>query len=271
MCYSAIIKQKTRGFNIPIDVRDDGKFWDEFFIQQKTDPKKYQVAAEDGRIFPYYYAPVLVNLENCYQYLPMRYQLFPSSPMYKDDPKHLSLFNARRDTLTKPNGLWGPLLEHNRGIVVLESFFEWVEVKDLVRAGVVTLDEIKNRFETIEVAKKKMALSIGKPYKKTKTASLPAIERKIEICFRPETTETILAPVIWDCRTLENGYSLFSFALLTDDPPIEVRQAGHDRCPIFLSDEAALNWLDPKNTDTRQLIASLDQRQTVKYVHRLAA
>jgi putative SOS response-associated peptidase YedK len=37
-----------------------------------------------------------------------------------------------------------------------------------------------------------------------------------------------------------------SFAIITDDPPAFVRDAGHDRCPIFLADSAFGEWLDAR-------------------------
>jgi len=62
-----------------------------------------------------------------------------------------------------------------------------------------------------------------------------------------------------------------SFAAITDDPPEEVRAAGHDRCIIPIKPEHAGAWLapDPKNLAARYAI--LDDRERPYYEHRLAA
>jgi putative SOS response-associated peptidase YedK len=51
---------------------------------------------------------------------------------------------------------------------------------------------------------------------------------------------------------------LVSFAAITDDPPAEVRQAGHDRCPVRLTPDAALRWLQPEGCSDVELLALLD-------------
>lgn len=64
---------------------------------------------------------------------------------------------------------------------------------------------------------------------------------------------------------------LQSFAAITDEPPPEIAAAGHDRVPINLTWEAALQWLQPQGRSDAELQALLDQRQRPFYQHRLAA
>lgn len=266
MCYSAIIKKRAKELGFDVEIRSDFEFWDQFYDHQRKEPAKFKEAAEDGRIFPHYFAPVLAFQNDGYAYAPMRYQLFPSA--FKNDPKHLSLFNARRDNLLESK-IWNPLLSHGRGLVFLESFFEWVEVRDLVKGGVVSLKQVEEKFASAELEKKKICLASGKKYKPSKTALTPAIDRKIEIQFQPNITNGILAPVIFDKHRLDDGFEMYSFALLTDEPQPEVAAAGHDRSPIFLKPDAALGWLNPE-TKVEDALRQLDTRQTVFFAHRLA-
>jgi putative SOS response-associated peptidase YedK len=55
--------------------------------------------------------------------------------------------------------------------------------------------------------------------------------------------------------------------LITDDPPPEVAAAGHDRCPINLTREAAEAWLSPQGRDRNELFELLEQRQQPYYEH----
>ena len=63
---------------------------------------------------------------------------------------------------------------------------------------------------------------------------------------------------------------LYSMALITDEPPSEVVQAGHNRCPINLTREAALAWLGPQGRKVSELFEILSQRHRPYYEHRIA-
>jgi Uncharacterized conserved protein len=49
---------------------------------------------------------------------------------------------------------------------------------------------------------------------------------------------------IWDSWLDQaSGEEVHSFAILTTEPPQDVLDAGHDRCPIFLPTEKAFEWI----------------------------
>lgn len=267
MCYSAMLKQKSKLLGIDIQIRTDVDTWEEFERLQSQDPASFKLST-DGRVFPKWFGPVLIFQNDEFKYLPMRYELWPSN--FKEEPKNLSLFNARRDNLLKSN-VWNRLIGKNHGLVCLERFYEWVEVRDLVSAGVISLKEVEKKFEAIELEKKKKALAAGKKYKATPTALKKAIDRKIEISFFPETTDTILAPVIFDVTKMENGDQFYSFALITDEPQPEVAAAGHDRSPVFLNSAGAIEWLNSEGKSPEDIIATLDKTKSVLYKHAIAA
>ncbi len=64
------------------------------------------------------------------------------------------------------------------------------------------------------------------------------------VANQPE--QVLLAAAIWD-RWVDRstGEIVESFAIITNDPPQFILDTGHDRCPIFLNDEAVPEWLDP--------------------------
>ena len=76
---------------------------------------------KDARIFPGWYAPVMV-MENGRRVIkPMRYQCRPSGMPATFDRTHAGTYNARRDNL---GGFWKDLFGYKHGIAVVNAFFE---------------------------------------------------------------------------------------------------------------------------------------------------
>lgn len=274
MCYSVMIKAKEAGddsFKKFYDGIVDDVFlddWTQIYKFNQNDPKFFKLPDENGRIFPNVFAPIVIrDKTGTSQIVPMRYQIWPRT--FEKDPQYLSLFNARYDNLTKPQGLWHHLFGKQHGLIVIEKFYEWVQVSDLIKAGVVSLSEIKDEFHKQEIKRKKESLAKGKPYKPTKTMLLDPMNRKIEIAFTPQRKKKIIVPVIYDEHKLPNGYVLKSFAILTDEPTPEVAAAGHDRSPIFLSNDATQVWLEPWKFGANDLLDLLHKREDVHYSHEL--
>ena len=64
---------------------------------------------------------------------------------------------------------------------------------------------------------------------------------------------------------------LYSFAAITDEPPVEIAAAGHDRCVIPLKPENLDAWLNPDPGELSALQSLLDDRDRPYYEHRMAA
>jgi putative SOS response-associated peptidase YedK len=73
--------------------------------------------------------------------------------------------------------------------------------------------------------------------------------------FSPRDRQDMLVPCLWD-KWEQGGHVLNSFALITDEPPAEVAAAGHDRCPVNLTREAAEAWLRPRERSVAELLES---------------
>lgn len=62
------------------------------------------------------------------------------------------------------------------------------------------------------------------------------------IRFFPDDREAMWVPCLYD-RWQGDGYGIESFAIITDDPPPEVAERGHDRCPIYPGWQHIDAWL----------------------------
>ncbi|MFV8250477.1 SOS response-associated peptidase [Bdellovibrio bacteriovorus] len=76
----------------------------------------------------------------------------------------------------------------------------------------------------------------------------------------------LTAAGIWDTWTdRESGEVLESFAIITGEPPADVLEAGHDRCPIFLPENSWGPWLDG-NLKDKELVEFLkNSREVVEF------
>nr|BFD66764.1 hypothetical protein HAGR004_17860 [Bdellovibrio sp. HAGR004] len=72
-----------------------------------------------------------------------------------------------------------------------------------------------------------------------------------------KSRQPLTAAGIWDSWTDEaTGKTFESFAILTAEPPADILEAGHDRCPLFLREDAWDPWME----------AQLSPKQTVEFL-----
>jgi putative SOS response-associated peptidase YedK len=205
MCFSLEIELNIQKLSKLFNAQLSAKEFFYFAKQREINPKVFRRPENDGRLYPNYFAPVMVYENNQRIFKPMRYRLRPYGSK-EEIPTKFNVFNARIDSLDKRK-TWKNLIARNHGLVPFKRFFEWVE------------DENK---------KKKL------------------------ISFKPNISpiENIMwAPCVFDLwKSYEDSNSYFySFAIITDDPPNEILEAGHDRCPIFLNNSKIDSWLTTKN------------------------
>ncbi len=79
---------------------------------------------QDARIFPGYYAPVMVMEDGKRVLKPMRYQCRPAGKPAFFDTRFPGTYNARRDTL---EGFWKGQFGFTHGVIVVNAFYEHVE------------------------------------------------------------------------------------------------------------------------------------------------
>ncbi|MBS1982761.1 MAG: SOS response-associated peptidase family protein [Bdellovibrionales bacterium] len=89
------------------------------------------------------------------------------------------------------------------------------------------------------------------------------------VAFASDSAPLLTAAGIWEeWISPETGEVVRSFALLTDEPMPFVAQTGHDRSPLFLTDEGAQRWLSSDGENPAALKKLL---QRYKFVPKLSA
>ena len=203
-------------------------------LNRLSDLKRTEPFERDRRIFPMYYAPVVVGEDDRRWIRPMRYTCrLPGKPA-NYDVRYPGTYNARRDNL---GGFWKSLYGHHHAILVITSFFENVA---------------SNLYE-------KRAL---KPDEKP---------RNLVLHFDPEPRTPMLVACLWAHWTGKDGPELFSFAAITDDPPPEIAATGHNRCVIPVKPQNLDEWLRPEGVRLERLEEILSDRERPFYEHRIAA
>ena len=198
-----------------------------------SDLRRTELNDEDSRIFPAWYAPVLVVENGRRVVKPMRYQCRPAGKPAFYDTKFPGTYNARRDSL---GGFWKEQFGLSHGLIVANAFFENVS---------------RHRMQQRELA----------PGER---------EENVVLEFRPRPTQDMLIACLWSHWRAPGQPDLLSFAAITDDPPPEVAAAGHDRCIIPIKPQYVEAWLNPAG-DRAAMQAILDDRERPYYEHRMAA
>ncbi|WP_263770105.1 SOS response-associated peptidase family protein [Propionivibrio soli] len=195
---------------------------------RRTEPQE-----RDHRIYPGYYAPVMVEEGGQLVLKPMRYQCRPQGKPALYDRKFPGTYNARRDNL---EGFWKGQFGHTHALVVATCFFENVS---------------RHRLEGRELAE----------------GEAP---ENVVLKFEPPPGTLMHIACLWSRWSGPEEPDLLSFAAITDAPPPEVAAAGHDRCIIPITRDNVHDWLTP-NGDRQRAYAILDARERPYYEHKLAA
>ena len=222
----------------------EGISWCEHKIRELSRVERKE---NDSRIYPRWYAPVIVMEGHERVIRPMRYLCRPEnmpeamfSPEYKRVvPFELAregCYNARRDNLER---FWRNQFTVKHGYMVIHSFFENVELH-------------KYEHRELDVANGEKS-------------------KNLIIHFNPRAQEPMKVACLWAHIERDGGYPLESFAAITDEPPPEVAAAGHDRCLIPLATPSIEAWLHPTDGSFEEMYAALDNRVRPFYDHRLAA
>jgi putative SOS response-associated peptidase YedK len=133
------------------------------------------------------------------------------------------LNNARRDNLEK---FWGDQFGHHHALLVVESFFENVQLHAMEHRELKAGEEAQN----------------------------------VVLQFTPEPAEPLLVACLWSQWTDPNEPDVRGFAAITDEPPADVVAAGHDRCIVNLKPEHVEAWLTPEGRSPEELQTILSDR-----------
>jgi putative SOS response-associated peptidase YedK len=188
-----------------------------------SDLRRSEPTSEDNRIFPMVYAGVIIKQDGQNVLTPMRYFCRPAGKPAFYDKKFPGLYNARRDNLEK---FWGDQFGHHHALMVVESFYENVQLHALEHRELNAGEEARN----------------------------------VVLQFTPEPRQPLLIACLWSHWKDPKEPEVRGFAAITDEPPADVAAAGHDRCIINLKPEHVDVWLTPEGRSTEVLQAILSDR-----------
>jgi putative SOS response-associated peptidase YedK len=204
------------------------------YVERLANLGRRESRPDDGRIFPMYFAPVVVNEGNHRIIRPMRYTCRLAGKPAFYDRKFPGTYNARRDNL---EGFWSEAYGTNHAVMLVDSFFENVPT---------------HLFE-------RRALGDGEP------------ETNTVLHFQPNPPDAMIVACLWSHWSGQDEPDLDSFAAITDEPPPEIAATGHQRCIICLQANSVAEWLAPGGLTRGRLEEILSARTPVIYEHRKAA
>jgi putative SOS response-associated peptidase YedK len=199
-----------------------------------SDLSRGETTSSDDRIFPMVYAGVIIKRDGQNILTPMRYFCRPAGKHAFYDKKFPGLYNARRDNLEK---FWGEQFGHHHALMVVESFFENVQLHAMEHRELKAGEEAQN----------------------------------VVLQFTPEPAQPLLVACLWSHWTDSKEPDVRGFAAITDEPPPDVAAAGHDRCIINLKPEHVEAWLTPEGRSGTELQAVLSDRAIPVIQHAEAA
>jgi putative SOS response-associated peptidase YedK len=95
--------------------------------------------------------------------------------------------------------------------------------------------------------------------------------KNVVLHFTPRPAYPLLVACLYADWSDPKEGRLQSFAAITDEPPPEVKAAGHDRCIINLRPENVATWLTPEGRSDQELQAILSDRQRPYFEHEVMA
>ena len=201
-----------------------------WLIEKLENLRRTTVEPSDSRIFPFWYAPVVVETSRGRVVEPMRYHCRGHGKPENSDERFPGLYNARRDNL---DGYWREQFGSHHGVIVIQAFYE----------------------------------NVGRHVYEHRAKVPGEREENLVICFQPQSSEPLIVPCLWDEWQLPERPRLLSFAAITDLPPPEIAAAGHDRCVVVLAQRNVSAWLQPSGRNAAEFHHLLSDRDPVVFTH----
>lgn len=98
----------------------------DWILAKLADARRTQLTDRDSRIFPGYYAPVMIVEHGKRVIRPMRYQCRLAGKPASYDVRYPGTYNARRDSL---EGFWRGQFGHTHALMIVNAFYEHVSKK----------------------------------------------------------------------------------------------------------------------------------------------
>jgi putative SOS response-associated peptidase YedK len=88
--------------------------------------------------------------------------------------------------------------------------------------------------------------------------------------FTPKPAQSMLIACLYSHWTDAKEPDVRGFAAITDEPPPDVSDAGHDRCIINLLPQHVVSWLTPEGRNRADLQSILSDKAVSFYRHQSA-
>ena len=78
----------------------------------------------------------------------------------------------------------------------------------------------------------------------------------------------MIAPGLYDVwYDKAHDFHMHSFAIITTDPPKEIKEMKHDRCPVILKEQFYNEWLSPHSLSLPQARKLLNESEPITFSH----
>jgi len=203
-------------------------------LRRLADIKRTEPAERDSRLYPFYFAPIVIHDGKQKKIIPARYHCRIAGKPAIIDRKLPGLFNARRDSL---ESYWKELFGQHHAVIRITSFFENVPLH-------------KSEHRELREGEE---------------------EQNVVLHFNPKPTQPLNIACIYSRWQSPGEHDLVSFAAITDEPTPEVAAAGHDRTIIMLKKDNVASWLSPQSHSIEELYRMFDDSEQPYFEYRKAA
>lgn len=93
-------------------------------LSRKPQSTKFRYCDDDGRFYPNWFAPVIIQQDSEKRIVPMRYRVRPRGSD-KEVPTKYNMYNAKVESLLSAHN-WQKLIGRNHAVVAVRQFYEYV-------------------------------------------------------------------------------------------------------------------------------------------------
>lgn len=98
-------------------------------LSRKPQASKFKWCEDDGRFYPNWFAPVVVQQNSEKRIVPMRYRIRPHGSD-KEVPTKYNMFNAKVESLNTRQS-WRHLIGRNHAVIAIKQFYEFVNKNEI--------------------------------------------------------------------------------------------------------------------------------------------
>jgi putative SOS response-associated peptidase YedK len=93
-------------------------------LSRRSQSTKFRYCDDDGRFYPNWFAPVIIQQDSTKRIVPMRYRVRPHGSD-KEVPTKYNMYNAKIESLLSAQN-WRKLIGWNHAVVAVRQFYEYV-------------------------------------------------------------------------------------------------------------------------------------------------